>query len=70
MIEKKGLRFTVDVKWRTCRTAIKLVRIASKQFTILGIFGKMCLQDQTVVPGDDSPLFMTDTTGSFMSTLH
>jgi len=69
MIENKRLRCTI-VQWRTCQTAIKLVYLATKQFTILGVVSEMCFQDQTVVLGDDPLLFAMDTTGSFMSTLH
>jgi len=68
MIKNKRLRFT-NVQWRI---AIKLVHIATEQFTIMSIFSivsEMCLRDQTVAPGDNPLLFSTDTTGSFMSTL-
>jgi len=52
MTENKRLGFTI-MQWRTCRAAIKLVQIATKQFTILSIVSEMCLRDQAVVPGDN-----------------
>jgi len=49
MIKNKRLRFTIGAQWRTCRTAIKVVQIATKQFTILSIVDEMYLRDQTVL---------------------